>query len=78
MWGGFQALPGRSRAPGTSRGLQEALGGSQDHGFRLKFHAGWSGWTRPPCLQGGVEGVFRLDASANFFTATQQDDPHIK
>ena len=40
---------------------------------RLKFHAGWSGWTRPPtmaggaggdgqaeaCLQGGVEGVFK-------------------
>ena len=34
---------------------------------RLKFHAGWSGWTRPPamagggleaCLQEGVEGVF--------------------
>ena len=40
---------------------------------RLKFHAGWSGWTRPPtmagggvwgggwlevCVQWGVEGVF--------------------
>ena len=21
---------------------------------RLKFHAGWSGWTRPPTMAGGV------------------------
>ena len=43
---------------------------------RLKFHAGWSGWTRPrtmagggggsaqaeTCLQGGVEGVLKGSA----------------
>ena len=31
---------------------------------RLKFHAGWSGWTRPPAMarrvcKGGVEGVLK-------------------
>ena len=36
---------------------------------RLKFHAGWSGWTRPPQHGGGGGGwlnALRLDASANF------------
>ena len=47
---------------------------------RLKFHAGWSGWTRPPTMAGGGGGgvaglhlqeqrrdlnALRLDASAN-------------
>ena len=44
---------------------------SPEPSARLKFHAGWSGWTRPPtmagggggqveaCLQAGVEGVFK-------------------
>ena len=27
---------------------------------RLKFHAGWSGWTRPPTMAGGGGG--RLEA----------------
>ena len=49
-------------------------------GAKLKFHAGWSGWTRPPTMGGGspraklsakggggLEGSERLDwtASAN-------------
>ena len=25
---------------------------------RLKFHAGWSGWTRPPTMAGGVARLF--------------------
>ena len=29
-------------------------------GARLKFHAGWSGWTRPPTMAGGGGGVARL------------------
>ena len=46
---------------------------------RLKFHVGWSGWTRPPTMAGGVGGgleksrgfffrdlfALKLDASAN-------------
>ena len=59
---GLQAPPGASRHPA-------AYCQSLEPWARLKFHAGWSGWTRPPamagegggsaCLQGGVEGVFK-------------------
>ena len=88
---GLQGPPGASRGlqrpPGGSRDLQNPGGFGTRNAprrvppkprtwARLKFHAGWSGWTRPPaeaCLQGGSRGGFqrdlnalRLDASANF------------
>ena len=49
--GVFQALPGRSMdmPPGEPRTWA-----------RLKFHAGWSGWTRPPTMAGGGGGVGQL------------------
>ena len=70
------ASTGLQGPPGASRGLrgqdfegpQKAYRQSLEPWARLKFHAGWSGWTRPPtmarggggvCLQGGVEGVFK-------------------
>ena len=36
------------------------------HGAKLEFHAGWSGWTRPPTMAGGrgsprVLNALRLD-----------------
>ena len=77
--GGFHAVSGLQGLAGASKGLQGrpgAFGASRGlqnpQRARLKFHAGWSGWTRPPtmaggggggqaeaCLQGGVEGVFK-------------------
>ena len=76
MWGvstRFQAVAGGSRAlQGLPRATvlnEKAYRQSLAQGARLKFHVGWSGWTRPPamareggggqaeaCLQGGVEG----------------------
>ena len=73
---GLEGLAGASKG---SRGLQGppgAFGQSRDFEgpqmrawARLKFHAGWLGWTRHPpwqgggggqeaCVQGGVEGSF--------------------
>ena len=75
--------PGASRGlrgpPGASRGFQTLPGlkspkkpTTNNENARLKFHAGWSGWTRPPTMAGGGgRGVLRdlnalrLDASAN-------------
>ena len=82
--GGFPGASRPSRwPPGASRGLQ-GPGGSRTlratksqnkHGFerkmrpRLKFRAGWSGWTRPPTRAGGGFlrdlNALRLDASAD-------------
>ena len=56
---------------------------------RLKFHAGWSGWTRPPSMAGGggVVGFLkgserlRLDALANRDPEKHQNfdnHPHVK
>ena len=40
--------------PGGSRQLQGFPGGPPKALWaRLKFHAGWSGWTRPPTMAGG-------------------------
>ena len=66
---GLQEPPGASRGlqgpPGASRGLQGPPGAegppkpqktqhkSLEPWARLKFHAGWSGWTRPPTMAGG-------------------------
>ena len=64
--GGF---PGASRpfqgTPGASRGLQGAPGASRrdkdcfERKMRgeLKFHAEWSGWTRPPTMAGGLNAL---------------------
>ena len=78
----FQGPPGASRglqgAPGGSR-ASRAVGVALNEkcalprtakASNLKFHAGWSGWTRPPTMA-GVGGVFkgeglRLDASTNY------------
>ena len=78
--GAFQGPPGASRGldgaacgSGTSGGSKNAPAAyrqSLELGARLKFHAGWSGWTRPPTMagtggvgpggvKGGVEGVFK-------------------
>ena len=67
--GGFPALPGRSRGlqgpSGASREKKHHKHGferkmhpaaycqSLEPWARLKFHAGWSGWTRPPTMAGG-------------------------
>ena len=66
--GGFQALLGGSKPPHKAPLFEKR---ALEPWVRLKFHAGWSDWTRPPtmagggrrarpkaCLQGGVEGVF--------------------
>ena len=79
-------FPGASRRfQGRSRGFQGPPGGSTGPQgparpwARLKFHAGWSGWTRPPMAGGAMleaclkksRGVsrdlnaLRLDALAN-------------
>ena len=98
--GGFHAVPGCCRGlqglAGASKGLQGppgAFGGSRDLGLepwaRLKFHAGWSGWTRPPTMARGRGGrvsatksrggflrdlnALRLDASANIIWARLND-----
>ena len=69
--GVFQALPGRSMdlPPGASAGLQNPstnmvlnekcarrVPPKPRTWARLKFHAGWSGWTRPPTMAGGGVG----------------------
>ena len=57
--GGFQALSGASRLqgpPGTSRGLHPTAAYCQS--LKLEFHAGWSGWTRPPTMAGGAGAVW--------------------
>ena len=61
-------LGGLQEPPGASRGLQAAAGFSEtpkverkmrpprqrvEPWARPKFHAGWSGWTRPPAMRGG-------------------------
>ena len=74
----FQAVPRHSRLlqgpAGASRGLRESRGSlrcfmrlaaccqSLEPWARLKFHAGWSGWTSPPTMAaGGGWGVARLE-----------------
>ena len=56
---GLQGPPGREvRASKTvERKLRRAAYcQSLEPWVRLKFHAGWSGWTRPPTMAGGVGG----------------------
>ena len=79
----LQGPPGASRGQGASGQVARthkrcfeqkmrpaAYSQSPEPWARLKFHAGWSGWTRPPtmaggggvaeaCLQGRVEGFFK-------------------
>ena len=75
MWGRFQAVPGGSRGlqgpPGGSGGSRPTNPASivlnenapcHEPWARLKFHAGWSGWTRPPVMAGGAGGGGRLEA----------------
>ena len=57
---GLQGPPG---PPGASRGLQgppktpKTLTNEKIKPWaRLKFHGGWSGWTRPPTMAGGGGG----------------------
>ena len=61
---GVRSLQGPPKPSRASKGLQAALGTSGASGgaskspkntswARLKFHAGWSGWTRPPTMGGG-------------------------
>ena len=76
----FQGAPGASRGfqgPPRARGLQNFKRcferemrpavecQSLEPWARLKCHAGWSGWTRPPTMAGGGGGgdVARLAAS---------------
>ena len=59
---GLQGRPGAFGGSRTSRGLQNtvlkpaAYRQSLEPWARLKFHAGWSGWTRPPTMAGGGGG----------------------
>ena len=69
--GGLQEPPGASRG---LQGLQGSRRGSGPVNekcarrvppepriwARLKFHAGWSGWTRPPTMGEGGGGLARL------------------
>ena len=70
--GVFQTLPGRlgalqgpSGASRASNRLQTAPEGLELNS-RLKFHAGWSGWTRPPTMAGGGGGRPRLSSVPGF------------
>ena len=54
MWGGFDPVPGRCRGLQGLAGASKGLQGPQE--ARLKFHAGWSGWTRPPTMGGRAAG----------------------
>ena len=82
----LQGLQGLQGPPGVCRGLKGPQTSfcalprtpkAPNLGARLKFHAGWSGWTRPGggVSARGLEGVFegmnalRLDASANYTEA---------
>ena len=47
LWG-VQDLEGTKNAPAAYRQSLEPWA-------RLKFHAGWSGWTRPLTMAGGAE-----------------------
>ena len=64
-------LKGPPKPPGASRGLRGVQGPqtpfstknapaayrqSLEPWARLKFHAGWSGWTRPPTMAGRGRG----------------------
>ena len=75
---GLQGPPGASRGLRGLRNLQGPSRGPRTPNpkppqktppcARLKFHAGWSGWTRPPTMAGGggvSKNGLRLDASAN-------------
>ena len=68
---GIQGPLGASRGlqgpPGASRGLQQAFTKVLNEKCaqpwaRLKFHAGWSGWTRPPTMAGGGGGGAEMSA----------------
>ena len=70
--GPSRSLQGPPGASGASRGLWKgcqnpktrferkmrpaAYSQSPEPWARLKFHAGWSGWTRPPTMAGGGGG----------------------
>ena len=70
--GGLQGPPGASRglqgAPGVCGGPKKPANMALNEKCarrvppkpqtwaRLKFHAGWSGWTRPPTMAGGGGG----------------------
>ena len=61
MWGVstlFQAAPGASGASKPFALNNKCARQSLEPGARLKFHAGWSGWTRPPTMAGGGGGVW--------------------
>ena len=55
---GLQGPPGPAGASGASSCFERkmrpaAYSQSPEPWARLKFHAGWSGWTRPPTMAGG-------------------------
>ena len=58
----LQGLQGPQETPGPPAALRHTFF-ERPLPARLKFHAGWSGWTRPPTMAGGAggnRGVARL------------------
>ena len=49
---------GLFQGPTKARKMRPPYRQSREPWARLKFHAGWSGWTRPPIMAGGG-GVLR-------------------
>ena len=56
MLGVFQASRPSSRGPPGASAKKCARTAKASNWPRLKFHAGWSGWTRPPAMAGGGGG----------------------
>ena len=50
---GFPGASVARAAEAWPQGFSGASRGLQGPWARLKFHAGWSGWTRPPTMAGG-------------------------
>ena len=68
--GGSRALPGAFKGVGRKNTVKNALAAyrqSLEPWARLKFHAGWSGWTRPPTMAGGAGRVRRLQGGVEGF-----------
>ena len=60
----LQGVPGPQKTPRIAlneKCAPAAYCQSLEPWARLKFHAGWSGWTRPPTMGGGVgvQGGFK-------------------